>query len=77
MDAARALPGRRQVRLDGDVKLGGRTALAHLVDMDARAGAVVGAVFADRAHVHDLRAGPRRSASRSGTLIVIGPRPRI
>ena len=66
--------GARQVRLDRDVQLGRRPALAHLVDMDgARRRS---RILARAAHVHDLGqdAGGRR---RSGTLSVIGPRPRI
>ena len=52
--AAAPGPGAGQIGLDGDMEFGGGTALAHLVDMDAGAGAIGRAVFAHRAHVHDL-----------------------
>ena len=48
---------------------------AHLVHMHRVPRVVRVRVLAHRPHVHHLRAAPRRSARRSGTLIRIGPEP--
>ena len=74
MHAAGPLRARRQAGLDRDVELGRRAALAHLIDMDL-AGAV-GDLASRLAHVHDL-VSTASVCARSGTPIVIGPRPRI
>ena len=67
---------RRQARLDPDVQLRRGAALAHLVNVDRHVGRVRRGVAAHLAHRHHP-VRKRSEGARSGTLMVIGPRPRI
>ena len=76
MHAARARLRRWQIRAHRDMQFGGRTALAHLIDMHH-----IGIGIRHRiiAHVpHDMRSRSTMSVgATSGTVMVIGPSPRI
>ncbi len=76
MNAPSARLGDREVGLDGDVELRRRAALAHLVHGGAGA-LVTGSDVVPASLMPSARVETRSVISRSGTLIVIGARPRI
>ena len=77
VNSAGAEPGAHHLRLDRDVKLGVRATLVHLVDMDSMG------VFAFLEILARAWRSPIKPVSiasvgpSSGTLIIMGPRPRI